>query len=89
MAEAKGCWDLLDAEMWLAGVSWRTQSRLKRSCRVMARQVNAAIGGSERQVKGIARGAYRRMEDLQLMLVTDAERRRISTLVEDGPGVCK
>ncbi|MEM9844594.1 MAG: hypothetical protein AAF965_07320 [Pseudomonadota bacterium] len=89
MAEPKGCDDLLDAEMWLGGVSWATQSRLKRSCRSLARQVEDALGGSEREVKGIARAAYRRMEDLQLILLSDAERRRIATLVEDGPGVCR
>ncbi|MEM9910346.1 MAG: hypothetical protein AAF922_06135 [Pseudomonadota bacterium] len=89
MAEANGCRDLLDAEMWLGGVSWRTKARLKRSCRDLARQVDAAMGGPESQVKGIARGAYRRMEDLQLLLLSDSELRRIGTLVEDGPGICK
>lgn len=89
MAEPKGCSDLLDAEMWLGGVSRATQTRLKRSCRDLAGQVQSALGGSESHVKGIARAAYRRMEDLKLVLLSDAERRRIGTLVEDGLGICR
>lgn len=89
MAEVRGCKDMLDAEMWIGGVARATQRRLKRACRALARRVKATLGRSEAQVKSTARAAYQRIEDLRLILLSDAERRRIASLVEDGPGICR
>ncbi len=89
LAEANGCRDALEAELWIAGASGATKRKLRGACRSIAGQVADRLDGSEADVKRFARAAWQRFEDIRLMTLTDAEQARIDAFVEDGPGICR
>lgn len=83
-----GCSDALDAHLWLAGASFRKKRSLKAACRQIAANIRAALPGGLQAVEARAKAGWQRLEDIQFMTLSEAERRRIGSLVDAGPGVC-
>mgnify|MGYP001794810341 CR=1 FL=1 len=89
LAQANGCDEALDAELWVSGASRATIRNIKSTCRGIARQVREQLGGSRDEVQAFARAAWRGLEDARYFALTPDERRRMTAFVEDGPGVCR
>lgn len=88
LLQKNGCGNALDAHLWLAGASFRKSRQIKSACRDIAAEIRAAAPSGIKTLEKTAKVGWRRLEDIQFMTLSDAERKRISALVEPGPGVC-
>ncbi len=86
LAHPDGCDEELDGKLWLSGANWVKRGKARRACRDAAVQVRAALSGTPEQFGAAAERAWTEFRAKFAAILSDTERRRIASLVEEKCG---
>ncbi|MEM7641045.1 MAG: hypothetical protein AAF366_00790 [Pseudomonadota bacterium] len=86
LATQDGCAIEIDTDAWIANLPRRTTRQLHRVCRQAAAHVRARLG-SKAQANAAGEAAWRAYAEFRDATLTPAQKLRIASIVEDGPGL--
>lgn len=87
LAHPDGCDEELNGKLWLSGANWVKRRRARRTCRVAAEQIRAALFLPNDQLGRRAEATWTSLQTELSQILSRNELRRIASLVEAGCSV--